>query len=157
MNVPNVGVTPRAINEGKQDIYEQLSVAYNQGLASVVSSINDSRVVLIDFFALTNDVAVNPQAYGFSNVTNECLLNGTVCVNPDAYLFWDDIHPTSMGHTLLMMQVYDQLFAQSENVPLSPAFLLLLFVLFLLVVYTMKPKGFHRVTEVAASSGELNE
>lgn len=131
LNVPNVGITPRATADGKEFIFQQLSEAYNEGLSNVVASLNDNRILLVDFFAITNDAVANPASYGFTNVTDRCWSEsaGTVCSNADEYLFWDDIHPTTMGHTLLMLSVYDQLFApEPANVPISPiyAWLLLL-------------------------------
>ena len=129
LNVPNVGVTPRAIADGKEFIFQQLSEAYNEGLSNVVTSLNDNRILLVDFYALTNDAAANPASYGFTNVTDRCWSEsaGTVCPNADEYLFWDDIHPTTMGHTLLMLSVYDQLFAPvPTNVPIAPIYICLL-------------------------------
>lgn len=133
LNVPNVGSTPRAIAEGKQTIYQELTEAYNGGLHAVVSGIADQRLLLVDFFALTNDAVANPQRYGFTNVTDRCWqeVGDTICSNPDEYLFWDDIHPTSMGHTMMMLQVMDALFPDPEpvDVPIHPAAVWLLLLL----------------------------
>ena len=122
LNVPNVGITPRAIDANKQNVFEQLSLAYNEGLNAVVAALDDPRILLVDFFALTNDAAANPVNYGLINVTDACYddISETVCANPDEYLFWDDIHPTSIGHTALMLAVLDQLFpVESANVPIA--------------------------------------
>lgn len=135
MNAPNVGVTPRAIVENKETLYTTLSTAYNNGLQALVDTINDPRIIVVDFFALTTDVVANPGLYGFTNVTDRCLsAGGSVCANPDDYLFWDDIHPTVMGHTALMLQVKEQLFAGPEIfVPISGWFVGGLMMLILLV------------------------
>lgn len=137
LNVPNVGATPRAIADGKQAIFQALTEAYNEGLSDVVASVNDSRILLVDFFALTNDAVANPGDYGLTNVTDRCWDGGSgICANPDEYLFWDDIHPTTMGHTLAMMTVYDALFApEPVNVPIAPVYP---WILLLLAAATMK-------------------
>jgi hypothetical protein len=57
-------------------------------------------------------------AFGFANVTAACFNGVTVCANPDQYLFWDTIHPTAHGHSLLAA-------AAATAVP-EPATLLLL-------------------------------
>lgn len=137
LNVPNVGATPRAIADGKEAIFQALTEAYNEGLADVVNSLADYRVVPIDFFSLTNDAVANPAVYGFTNVTDRCWddVSGNICANPDEYLFWDDIHPTTMGHTLAMMNVYETLTApEPVNVPIAPVFpWILLFVMGILL------------------------
>lgn len=137
LNVPNVGITPRATADGKEAIFQALSEAYNEGLSDVVASLNDNRVLLVDFFAITNDAVANPSSYGFTNVTDRCWSEsaGSVCANSDEYLFWDDIHPTSMGHTLLMLSVYQQLFAPDPvNVPIAPVYSWLLLIVMVAVV-----------------------
>src|SRR5262249_37681237 len=53
------------------------------------------------------EVTANPQKFGVTNVTNACLSGdpfapGTVCTNPDSYIFWDAIgHPTAVAQALI--------------------------------------------------------
>lgn len=137
LNAPNVGITPRAIADGKETVFEALSIAYNDGLSDVVDSLNDPRLLLVDFFELTNMAVANPSQFGLSNVTARCWSESanTICPNPDEYLFWDDIHPTAMGHTLLMIEVLDRLFPEEEmNVPIPIVYIGGLLVLLMGVV-----------------------
>jgi len=55
---------------------------------------------------LFNAILANPGAFGFTNITEPCITGdlqngGSVCVDPDSYLFWDSIHPTTAAHQLL--------------------------------------------------------
>jgi len=136
LNAPNVGVAPRAIIDGKQAIFEQLSQAYNQGLQDVVTALNDPRIITVDFYSLTTQIVANPSDYGLSNVAEQCYDSntGSICSNPDDYLFWDDIHPTTIGHTLLMLEVAEVLFAQPLNVPLHSVTVAILLICFSVLV-----------------------
>ena len=47
----------------------------------------------------------NPAQYGLTNVNTPCFSGaidrpGTVCANPDEYLFWDSVHPTAAAHQI---------------------------------------------------------
>jgi outer membrane lipase/esterase len=49
--------------------------------------------------------ALRPR-YGLTNVNTPCFSGsidtpGTVCANPNEYLFWDNVHPTAAAHQIL--------------------------------------------------------
>ena len=140
LNVPNVGATPRASSDGKEAIFEALTIAYNNGIADVVNAIGDPRVILVDFFALTNDAVANPAAYGFSNVTDRCWIASpsSVCSNPDDYLLWDDIHPTTMGHTMAMIAVQEAIFPTRVTIPVPAIYAWLLLLVAALVTARLR-------------------
>jgi outer membrane lipase/esterase len=41
-------------------------------------------------------------------VTDPCFDRNalTLCSNPDQYMFWDDVHPTSRGHRIIGDRLY---------------------------------------------------
>jgi len=103
LNMPDLGVTPSYRNSGKSAQGTQLSSYFNTKLAAALQG---TGVKSFDTFALLDDIVANPSKYGFSNVTDPCY-NGLfkVCSNPNAYLFWDTIHPTTYAHYLLAYYV----------------------------------------------------
>ncbi|MEZ6117817.1 MAG: SGNH/GDSL hydrolase family protein [Pirellulaceae bacterium] len=66
----------------------------------------DISIVELDFRSLVFGVLTNPQASGitnpFSPACPDCENGATqVVANPDSYLFWDNVHPTAVGHQLI--------------------------------------------------------
>jgi phospholipase/lecithinase/hemolysin len=56
------------------------------------------------------NISVNPQQFGFNNVTNACFLadfdqirtgNFNLCNNANDFLSYDGVHPTTRGHNLI--------------------------------------------------------
>ena len=78
-----------------------------------------------------NDLLTNPAKYQVSNTTQPCLnvaANASLpyissqtprpeCANADAYVFWDNLHPTTHTHVLLGQMVAD--FLRQQNLNLS--------------------------------------
>ena len=90
-----------------------LSMAYNGGLASTLGTLEQLYtgldIVAFDAFSNLDEIVANAAAYGFTTTTDRCSTGddtgftggGTVCANPDDYLWWDGIHPTSALHAIL--------------------------------------------------------
>jgi thermolabile hemolysin len=96
-----------------------LTQAHNTGLAASISNLSvlfpSVKLSLLDVNSLFNDVVTDPASARFSNVTDGCLL--VACTNPNEYLFWDTIHPTTAGHKLIGDLAFDTLNASSTAVP----------------------------------------
>jgi phospholipase/lecithinase/hemolysin len=88
-----------------------LSHRFNAGLAEIVARLDRGGrdATLVDvaslFDTILADAASGGARFGITNATATCLtLVGGVpiaCASPDAYLFWDPIHPTARVHELL--------------------------------------------------------
>jgi phospholipase/lecithinase/hemolysin len=111
LGLPDLGLTPRKIAEGPaaQASASAISNVFNLQLANLLASpgLAPLDIAQIDTYYLMQDVVANPGAYGLTNVTQPCF-DSTVpslCANPDAYAFWDEIHPTAAMHGLVAAQV----------------------------------------------------
>ena len=102
-NVPNIGLSPAIIDQGTQAslLAEQLAITMNSALTDRMSS--ERGVTIFDDFGLITDAAMNPAQYDLINATDAC--GAVLACDPSTYLFWDGIHPTSIGHTLLAQQM----------------------------------------------------
>jgi phospholipase/lecithinase/hemolysin len=107
LGMPDLGVTPSYRNSGKATQGTQLSKYFNTEL---VAALHGTGAKYFDTFTLVDDMVANPAKYGFTNVKDPCY-NGLfkVCSNPNGYLFWDTIHPTTYAHYLLAYYVEQSL------------------------------------------------
>ena len=109
-NLPDLAITPavRALGPNAQAAASQLSAAYNDALEQALQALQalpQIRLVRLDVATLLNDVLIDPEAFGLTNVEDSCLAfgvaQGAVCERPDGYLFWDGEHPTRAGHHIV--------------------------------------------------------
>jgi phospholipase/lecithinase/hemolysin len=98
--LPDLGLTPYGQANGAADA-SAISAYFN----TVLRMSLPSGVRFYDTAALLHRVVNDPAAYGFTNVTGQCIdpsaPNPTPCANPDQFLFWDDFHPTTRAHEIL--------------------------------------------------------
>lgn len=115
-NLPNLGRTPQfvALGPAAVQLATELSTAFNTALAIALDNLENTlpiHIARLDIEAHLDEATANPQRFGLTNVTEACLDGdpktvvfdgGTVCANPDGYLFWDAIgHPTAVTHALI--------------------------------------------------------
>jgi outer membrane lipase/esterase len=105
-NLPPLGSTPR-LNAIPTDAAAATaaSVLFNQILRTGVDVLRDFNFgrhlhfVQLDVFSLFNKIIASPSSYSLADVTTSSQAMSTV--DPDTYLFWDDLHPTTRGHNIL--------------------------------------------------------
>ncbi len=103
-NVPDLGKTPEAINDGNEAAASALAASVNLDLQLALADLRVDlgvTVLELDAFALLNDFVTNPGNYGFTNVDASCLVIVFPCSAPEQYLFWDTLHPTATAHALI--------------------------------------------------------
>lgn len=75
----------------------QMSAVTDAFNAALLSSLPPG-VFFYDTAALVRSAVAHPEAYGFTNVTDPCIVGATLCADPSQYLFVDDFHPTTAAH-----------------------------------------------------------
>jgi outer membrane lipase/esterase len=106
LNVPDIGKLPAVQSLGPEAAAAAtaLSAAFNQALALTLASLPSSlqdEVQILDLFGLLDQVFANPGALGFTDATSACAVSPACIADPQGTFFWDGIHPTSGGHSLL--------------------------------------------------------
>lgn len=109
-DIPDLGQTPEfAGSPMTSAIASELTKTYNQGLAAALEN-SPANIIPLNISGLLNEVMQDPQAYGFTNVTDTaCTVASLLCgpdqlVTPDAaqtYLYADGVHPTSGAHAAI--------------------------------------------------------
>jgi phospholipase/lecithinase/hemolysin len=112
LTVPDLGTTPLAATEGAQAELSALSAGLDTtlvngsagaGLPSLaaLAGADGINLQVLNTYALLDSILLSPSTYGFTDVTDSCLVGSTPCANPGQYLFWDDQHPTAAGHAIV--------------------------------------------------------
>jgi phospholipase/lecithinase/hemolysin len=116
-NLPPLGSIPR-LNVSPTDSVAATaaSVLFNQILRTGVDVLHDFNFgkhldfVQLDVFSLFNRIIASPSRYSLTDVTTSS--QGIPTVDPDTYLFWDDLHPTTRGHNILATTLAGMVAAQ---------------------------------------------
>ena len=116
--MPDLGLTPFGLQTDPSGL-SGLSAYFN----ALLSQSLNGQATFYDTAGLLQRVVSDPSAYGFTNVTDQCIdayvPSPAPCAHPEQYLFWDDLHPTTRGHGILAEE-----FATAAAVP-EPATILL--------------------------------
>jgi phospholipase/lecithinase/hemolysin len=105
-NQPPMGLVPRLSGSPTTSIpATTASIVYNEFLEAgltVLKNFNFRKRVRfhqLDVFSLFSKILASPSTYSLANVTDSS--QGIYTIDPDTYLFWDDLHPTTKGHEIL--------------------------------------------------------
>jgi phospholipase/lecithinase/hemolysin len=104
-NLPPLGLVPRLNGSPTTSVpATQAAELYNEVLGGGVALLRDfdrrrhPQLSQLDVFALFNRIVAAPSKYSLANVTAS---SQGMAVDPDTYLFWDGLHPTTHGHNIL--------------------------------------------------------
>jgi phospholipase/lecithinase/hemolysin len=126
-NVPPLGLVPNYKTDSVQAASldagsAQYRTEFNSQLDAAESELVSEGIQIAlyrdDIYGLFYRLAANPEDVGFVNISDS---SQGKAVDPDEYLFWDDIHPTTAGHYQIAAAAFDllngtaQLPAQSVN------------------------------------------
>jgi phospholipase/lecithinase/hemolysin len=109
--VGDLGKAPALSNLGElaSPAGTALALAYDAALEADLASVAAAPGISLSFldtFTLLDEVIAAPSAFGLTDVTDPCYVGpytggGTVCSDPNQYLFWDSLHPTATGQLLI--------------------------------------------------------
>lgn len=106
--LPNLGATPRLQALGPEAVVagQVLSQVFNAVLTAsyqqLAANLPDEKFYVFDTFTATNAAVATFHSFN-GNTTDACVPAGLP--NCDGYMFFDDIHPTTLTHALLGQQM----------------------------------------------------
>lgn len=136
-NLPDLGRVPLVRDRGTAVSSAATAIVngHNALLAQTLTLLkpqlaSDVNLIPLDVFSVFNRALNNPGAFGFTNTTQACLFPSpllfnplpapiTICPNPDQYVFWDSLHPTTTAHAIIGEAAFDTLSASA--IPEPPA------------------------------------
>jgi thermolabile hemolysin len=122
VDLADMGKFPgNSVNSNVSSSLNALTEAHNSGLAATLDYLSqqnpDINIIPLDVNSLFNRAIAAPTEFGFTNVTESCLIGIVVCDNPNEYLFWDNSHPTTATHKLIGELAFSELKSEPEPVP----------------------------------------
>ena len=116
LNVPDLGLTPDGLASGRSEAFTALVTAYNLVLADALEVLAESGIaaIQVDAFAVLQAMVNSREQFGFTDVKQAlCEIDG----DPNRFLFWDKVHPTTRGHEVLAGAARERLADQFTSRP----------------------------------------
>lgn len=124
-NAPDLGRTPALqrlnalVAPGIARLGTALAAGYGQrfqGVLDGLGALPGIAIVRFNAFVLLAEVQANPRRFGLQDATTACIQPNVPefgfpsatpfrCAQPDRHFFWDGIHPTRAGHTVVAFLV----------------------------------------------------
>jgi phospholipase/lecithinase/hemolysin len=116
VTVPDLGKTPSMAAAGQATLASDLSASYNTQLEADLSAFEKTdpslNLYVLNSYSIIDNAVADPSAYGLTNVTTPVWSgnftsdsSGTLAATgqaaQDQYLFWDQVHPTETGHSVI--------------------------------------------------------
>ena len=113
-NIADLGKTPAFLQLGPNvsAAATAVSALTNASLHQALLGISGIQIIEFSLFDFVQDLTANPAALGLTNVTAPCYTgfvlpdpNATECLNPQDFLFWDVVHPTTQVHEAIARSI----------------------------------------------------
>jgi phospholipase/lecithinase/hemolysin len=123
--VPNLGIIPRFRFAGAtmQNLASGLALSFDDAVLRDLRGLEADglRVYDLQTYSLIDQARADPRKFGLTDVVDPCWTGGfngfagggTLCSDPNQYLFWDGVHPTAYAHALTAVFACDALPAGS--------------------------------------------
>ncbi len=130
INLPPMDKTPWAnmVDDEKENsnysqMLEEATNLHNKKLAEAVQKLqtqshNNHQIIHLMHFDMNkffNEIALQAPFKDAVNTTTPCYTgdlfgrNGTICDDPENYLFWDTVHPTTQAHAIIADAILSKL------------------------------------------------
>jgi phospholipase/lecithinase/hemolysin len=129
-NLPDLGVVPLMMaGAGPNRAVSQLTQYYNSILSADLGTVSGINLIRFDTFGFLDNLYYNGP---FANVDDPAydlfvLPGGQTVPDPQDYLSWDGLHPTTGAHELLAEQVYSAIVPEPSSILLYGPGLIALF------------------------------
>lgn len=104
-----------------------LALDFNTDVLSEVKALSLPGLTVFDvpIFSTLDQIVASPSAFGLTNATTPCFsgdfaTTGSVCADPNQYLFWDGEHPTAAANSLTADLAFDVLTGTPGDPPAAP-------------------------------------
>lgn len=117
VNQPDLGKFPVAnFNSQIPSLFSTLTDAHNSSLNTTINFLNQRlgphiNIIPFNVNDLFSRIIAEPREFDLTNATNYCIQDLSVvplslptqpvACNPDKFLFWDPVHPTTAAHRLI--------------------------------------------------------
>jgi len=112
----NMGLTPAYYGN-------PAATAFSLEFNSLLQASLPKGAIYFNFFGLANEFVNDPAAFGLTDVTDPCYNGVMVCSDPNQYLFWDGLHPTTAVDTYIAADIATDIAA--PPIPEPPTLLML--------------------------------
>jgi phospholipase/lecithinase/hemolysin len=103
----DLGLTPEFHGDAS---LSALTDAFNTALVIALTDLDAQLtavdIVSFDINAAFADILANAEAYGFKVTDEACVLNPGAC-DPDTWMFWDGVHPSTRTHEILARRLFE--------------------------------------------------